>query len=216
MFSRDLAAGFALTAVLLPAGMAYAQAAGLPAIHGLYATIVALIVYALIGPSRILVLGPDSSLAALIAATILPLALGNMERAVALAGGLAMMTGAVCVLAGLAQFGFVTELISKPIRYGYMNGIAITVIASQLPTLLGFSVTVKDFPQVLIAICDGVIQGQVNLAALAISSLSMIAIFGCKYWAPRIPGVLIAVIAATIAVAYLPPFVNAHLSVVTT
>ena len=215
-FLKDLLAGIVLTAVLLPAGMGYAQAAGLPAIHGLYATIVALIAYAIFGPSRILVLGPDSSLAALIAATILPLAAGNVERALSLAGALAMMTGAVCVIAGLAKFGFVTELISKPIRYGYMNGIALTVIAGQLPAFFGFSVNGKDFIQELIAFGNGVIQGQVNMAALLISSLSMVVILGCKYWAPRIPGVLIAVVGATIAVAFFQPLASAHLSVVST
>lgn len=113
---KDAVAGLVLTAILLPAGMGYAQAAGLPAIHGLYATIVALVVYSMFGPSRLLVIGPDSSLAALIAATILSLAAGSVERAIALAGALSVMTGIVCVIAGLAQLGFVTELISKPIR----------------------------------------------------------------------------------------------------
>ncbi|MFN7890071.1 MAG: SulP family inorganic anion transporter, partial [Pirellula sp.] len=89
---KDAVAGLVLTAILLPAGMGYAQAAGLPAIHGLYATIVALVVYAMFGPSRLLVIGPDSSLAALIAATILPLAAGSVERAIALAGALSVMT----------------------------------------------------------------------------------------------------------------------------
>lgn len=215
-FLKDLVAGVVLTAVLLPAGMGYARASGLPSIHGLYATLAALITYALIGRSRILVLGPDSALAALIAATILPLAAGNVERAIALAGALSVMTGALCVIAGLAQFGFVTELISKPIRYGYMNGIALTVIADQLPSFFGFSVDVKDFPQELIAFGNGVFQGQVNLVALLISSLSMILILSCKYYAPRIPGVLIAVVVATLAVTFIPPLGNAQLPLVST
>ena len=213
---KDAVAGLVLTAILLPAGMGYAQAAGLPAIHGLYATIVALVVYAIFGPSRLLVIGPDSSLAALIAATILPLAGGSVERAIALAGALSVMTGIVCVIAGLAQFGFVTELISKPIRYGYINGIAFTVIAGQLPAFFGFSVSVADFPQEMIAFISGLFHGQVNLAAVLIGATSMIAIFGCKRWAPAIPGVLIAVVGATLAVAFIRPLENAHLSVVST
>ena len=213
---KDAVAGLVLTAILLPAGMGYAQAAGLPAIHGLYATIVALVVYAIFGPSRLLVIGPDSSLAALIAATILPLAGGSVERAIALAGALSVMTGIVCVIAGLAQFGFVTELISKPIRYGYINGIAFTVIAGQLPAFFGFSVSVADFPQEMIAFIRGLFHGQVNLAAVLIGTTSMIAIFGCKRWAPAIPGVLIAVVGATLAVAFIRPLENAHLSVVST
>jgi high affinity sulfate transporter 1 len=213
---KDAVAGLVLTAILLPAGMGYAQAAGLPAIHGLYATIVSLVVYAIFGPSRLLVLGPDSSLAALIAATILPLAGGSVERAIALAGALSVMTGIICVIAGLAKFGFVTELISKPIRYGYINGIAFTVIAGQLPAFFGFSVSVAEFPQEIIAFIHGLFQGQVNLAALIIGAMCMIVIFGCKHWAPAIPGVLIAVVGATLAVTFIRPLENAHLSVVST
>ena len=133
---KDLSAGLALTAILVPAGMGYAEAAGLPAIYGLYATIVPLMAYAIFGPSRILVLGPDSSLAAIIAATIVPLAAGNADRLVALAGMLALLSGALCVLAGVARFGFITDLLSKPIRLGYLNGIALTVLIGQLPKVL--------------------------------------------------------------------------------
>lgn len=213
---KDAVAGLVLTAILLPAGMGYAQAAGLPAIHGLYATIVALVVYAMFGPSRILVVGPDSSLAALIAATILPLAGGSVERAIALAGALAVMTGAISIIAGLAKFGFVTELISKPIRYGYINGIAITVIAGQLPAFFGFSVSVSEFPQEMIAFINGLFQGQVNLAAVMIGVTCVLVILGCKHWQPAIPGVLIAVVGATLAVTFIQPLEKAHLAVVST
>src|SRR5512136_1940414 len=99
--AKDIGAGLVLTALLVPVGMGYAQAAGLPAIYGLYATIAPLIAYAIFGPSRILVLGPDSALAGLVAATILPLAAGSTERAVALAGMLAILSGGLCILAGL-------------------------------------------------------------------------------------------------------------------
>lgn len=142
---RDLAAGMVLTAILVPVGMGYAQAAGLPAIYGLYATIVPLIAYAVFGPSRILVLGPDSALAGLIAATILPMAAGNADKAVALASVLALLSGVLCIGAGLARFGFITDLLSKPIRYGYLNGIALTVLIGQLPKVLGFSVSQSSF-----------------------------------------------------------------------
>src|ERR1035437_520299 len=138
---KDLVAGLVLTAILVPVGMGYAEAAGLPVIYGLYATIVPLIAYAIFGPSRILMLGPDSALAGIIAATILPLAAGNPGRLVSLAGLLAMLTGALCILAGLARFGFVTDLLSKPIRYGYLNGISLTVLVGPLPKLFGFSVS---------------------------------------------------------------------------
>ena len=136
----DLFAGLALTALLIPAGMGYAEASGLPPETGLYATIVPLLVYAVIGPSRTLVLGPDSALAPIIAASILQLTGGDPDRAVALAGLLAILMGAALVLASVARLGFVTDLLSKPIRVGYLNGIALVVIVGQVPKLLGFSV----------------------------------------------------------------------------
>jgi len=132
---HDIIAGVVLVTMLVPVGIAYAAASGVPGIYGLYATIVPLLVYALFGPSRILVLGPDSSLAAIILGVVLPLSLGDPSRAVALASMMAVVSGTVCILAGVARLGFVTELLSKPIRYGYMNGIALTVLISQLPKL---------------------------------------------------------------------------------
>ena len=134
---RDLMAGLVLTTMLVPVGIAYAVASGVPGIYGLYATIVPLLAYALFGPSRILVLGPDSSLAAVILAVVLPLSGGDPMRAVALASMMAVVSGLVCILIGVLRLGFVTELLSKPIRYGYMNGIALTVLISQLPKLFG-------------------------------------------------------------------------------
>ena len=135
---RDIVAGLVSTTMLVPVGIAYATASGLPGIYGLYATIVPLLAYALFGPSRILVLGPDSSLVPIILGVVAPLSGGDPAHAVALAGMMAVVSGAVCILAGLARLGFVTELLSKPIRYGYMNGIALTVLLSQIPKLADF------------------------------------------------------------------------------
>ncbi|MBL8895407.1 MAG: sodium-independent anion transporter, partial [Rhizobiales bacterium] len=109
----DVVAGIVLTTMLVPVGIAYAEASGVPGIYGLYATIIPLIVYALFGPSRILVLGPDSSLAAIILGTVLPLSGGDPTRAVALAGAMAVVSGLVCIFAGVARLGFITELLSK-------------------------------------------------------------------------------------------------------
>src|SRR5215469_3808471 len=134
---HDLSAGLVLTTMLVPVGIAYAEASGVPGINGLYATIVPLLAYALFSPSRILVLGPDSALAPVILAVVLPLSAGDTHRAVTLAGMMAIVSGVVCVAAGLARLGFITELLSKPIRYGYMNGIALTVLLSQVPKLFG-------------------------------------------------------------------------------
>src|SRR5262250_3097935 len=138
---HDVFAGVVLATMLVPVGIAYAAASGLPGIYGLYATIVPLLAYALFGPSRILVLGPDSALAPVILAVVLPLSGGEPQRAVAVAGMVAIVSGVACIAAGLGRLGFVTELLSKPIRYGYMNGIALTVFLSQLPKLFGFSVS---------------------------------------------------------------------------
>jgi high affinity sulfate transporter 1 len=197
---RDVVAGIVLTALLVPAGMGYAEASGLPAIYGLYATMVPLVIYALVGPSRILVLGPDSSLAPLIAAAILPLAAGNEAEAVALAGMLAVFSGALCVLAGLARFGFIAELLSKPVRYGYMNGIALTVLLSQLPKLFGFSTDVKGVVPEAQAFVRGVADGETNTVALVIGVACLLVILAFKRWRPQVPGVLVAVVGATVAV----------------
>jgi high affinity sulfate transporter 1 len=197
---RDLVAGIVLTALLVPAGMGYAEASGLPAIYGLYATVVPLVVYALVGPSRILVLGPDSSLAPLIAAAILPLAAGSPEEAAALAGMLAILSGLLCLLGALARFGFITELLSKPVRYGYMNGIALTVLVSQLPKLFGFSVDAEGLLSEARAFVGGVADGETNAAALVIGVACLLVILGFKRWRPKIPGVLVAVVGATVAV----------------
>lgn len=192
----DIRAGLILSALLVPAGMGYAQAAGLPAYTGLYATIIPLLAYAVFGPSRILVVGPDSGLAPLIAVAVLPLALGSQDRAVALAGLLAIMVGVILIAAGGLRLGFVTDLLSKPIRRGYLNGIALIVIISQLPKLLGFSID-SDHPlSDLWAIGTAIVQGGITpLAAIfGVGSLAVILSFKLLL-KDRIPGVLVAVVA---------------------
>jgi high affinity sulfate transporter 1 len=196
---HDIMAGLVLTTMLVPVGIAYAVASGVPGIYGLYATIVPLLAYALFGPSRILVVGPDSSLAAVILAVILPLSGGDPQRAVALAGMMAIVSGAVCILAGIARLGFVTELLSKPIRYGYMNGIALTVLISQLPKVFGFSIESDGPLRNLWAIVSAVLEGKTNWAAFLIGAATLAVIMLLKGY-PRIPGILIAVVAATVAV----------------
>jgi high affinity sulfate transporter 1 len=199
-FRHDVVAGLVMTTMLVPVGIAYAEASGVPGINGLYATIVPLLAYALFGPSRILVLGPDSALAALILTVVLPLSAGEPQRAVALAGMMAIVSGVICVAAGLARLGFITELLSKPIRYGYMNGIALTVLLSQVPKLFGFSVTAKGPLRQAWGIVNKVLAGNTNVVALAIGASTLVLILLLKR-RPRVPGILIAMAAATAVVA---------------
>src|SRR6188474_1252899 len=110
---HDIVAGLVMTTMLVPVGIAYAQASGLPGINGLYATIVPLLAYALFGPSRILILGPDSALAAVILAVVLPLSTSGPQGAVSAGGMMAIVCGVVCVAAGIGRLGFFTELLSK-------------------------------------------------------------------------------------------------------
>jgi high affinity sulfate transporter 1 len=209
---HDVVAGLVLTTMLVPVGIAYAVASGVPGIYGLYATIVPLLAYALFGPSRILVLGPDSSLAAVILAVVLPLSGGDPLRAVALAGMMAVVSGTICILAGVARLGFVTELLSKPIRYGYMNGIALTVLVSQLPKLFGFSAAGDGPLTRLWAFAEAVLAGKTNWTALAVGAGTLAVILLLK-GSRRVPGILIAVVGATVIVGVLDLAAHAGVSV---
>jgi high affinity sulfate transporter 1 len=199
---QDVFAGLVLASMLVPVGIAYAVASGLPGIYGLYATIIPLLAYAVFGPSRILVLGPDSALAPIILSVVLPLSGGDAGRAVVLAGMMAIVSGVVCILAGVARLGFVTELLSKPIRYGYMNGIALTVLISQLPKLFGFSIESDGPIRNLWAIAQAIFEGKTNWAAFLIGTGTLAVILLLK-GSKRLPGILIAVVAATAIVAAL-------------
>ena len=193
---NDITAGIVLSTMLVPVGIAYAVASGVPAIYGLYATIVPLLIYALFGPSRILVLGPDSSLAPVILGVVLPLSAGDPMRAVALASAMAVVSGLLCIIAGIGRLGFITELLSKPIRYGYMNGIALAVLISQLPKLLGFSIESEGPLRDLLSIANAVLAGKANWAGAALGGGTLAIILLLKRFS-RIPTVLLAVIGAT-------------------
>jgi high affinity sulfate transporter 1 len=212
--ASDLIAGMVLTAILVPVGMGYAEASGLPPIHGLYATILPLVAYAVFGPSRIMVLGPDSTLSAVIAALILPLAGGSVERAVVLAGALALCTGLCQLVIGFARLGIVADLFSRPIRLGFLNAIALTVIVGQLPKLFGFSIRADELPEKVAALGEGIAAARTNGVALAIGVACLVTILGVKRWRPTWPGVLIAVAAATVASALLHLAQRAGVSVI--
>ncbi|WP_420081568.1 SulP family inorganic anion transporter [Streptomyces sp. JL4002] len=198
---KDLVAGVVLTTLLVPQGMAYAELAGLPAITGLYTSVLCLLGYAVFGPSRILVLGPDSALGPMIAASVLPLvaAGGDPDRAVALASMLAVMVAAVMILAPVAKLGFIADLVSKPTMIGYMNGLALTILIGQLPKLLGFSVEADD----LIGECAGLVRGLAGgavvpaAAAVGIGGIAVVLLL--QRFLPKVPAVLVMVLLAIAA-----------------
>jgi high affinity sulfate transporter 1 len=193
----DLAAGLVLTAMLIPQGMAYAALAGLPPIVGLYATAVPLLAYALFGPSRILVLGPDSSLAPLVAAAVVPIAADDSER-VAIAGLLAIIVGGLLLAASLARLGFLTDLLSRPVRIGYLAGIAAVILVEQIPHALGYSVSSGDFFSDIRQLVEGLDDVDGTAALIGLGSLAII--LGGRRISAVIPEVLVAVVGSTLAV----------------
>src|SRR4051812_28120028 len=194
---NDVVAGVVLSTMLVPVGIAYAVASDVPAINGLYATIIPLIAYAIFGPSRILVLGPDSSLAPIILGVVIGLSGGDPGRAVALASAMGIVAGLACVLAGILHLGFITELLSKPIRYGYMNGIALAVLISQLPKLFGVSIESAGPIRDLWSIGKAILDGKANWAGAALGGATLLLILLLKAH-KRMGAILVAVVAATL------------------
>ncbi|PBC65486.1 sodium-independent anion transporter [Streptomyces sp. Tue6028] len=199
--AKDVVAGVVLTTLLVPQGMAYAELAGLPPITGLYTTILCLLGYAVCGPSRILVLGPDSSLGPMIAATVLPLiaAEGDPARAVALASMLSIMVAAVMILASVAKLGFVADLISKPTMIGYMNGLALTIFVGQLPKLLGFKVDADHLIGECVEVVRKLAEGAVVPASAAVGISGIVLIVVLQRLLPKVPAVLVMVVLAIAA-----------------
>ena len=195
----DVVAGIVLAAILVPQGMAYAELAGLPPVNGLYTTVACLVGYALMGPSKILVLGPDSSLGPLIFAAIAPLVVAGDDpaAAIALAGMLAIFVGLIEVGLGVGKLGFVADLLSSEVQVGYMNGLAIVIIVGQLPKLSGFSTDADTF-------VDEVREFVTNFdqrdgTALAVGLVTLAVLVGLPKLTRRVPAVLVAVVGATIA-----------------
>jgi high affinity sulfate transporter 1 len=198
----DLVAGVVLAAILVPQGMAYAQLAGLPAVTGLYTTIACLVGYALLGPSRVLVLGPDSSISPLILAAITPLLAGGGEAtAIALAGMLALLVGLTEIGLGLGKLGFVADLLSKEVQVGYMNGLAVTIIVGQLPKLFGFSTDADTFLGEVRAFFEGL--ADTHRATLIVGLCVLALLLVLPRITRRVPAVLVAVVGATAASAAL-------------
>jgi high affinity sulfate transporter 1 len=197
----DLVAGIVLAAILVPQGMAYAELAGLPAVNGLYTTIACLVGYAIMGPSKILVLGPDSSLGPLIFAAIIPLVVAGDDpaKAIALAGMLAILVGLIEIGLGVGKLGFVADLLSSEVQVGYMNGLAITIIVGQLPKLSGFSTDADSFVEEVREFVTNFDQR--DATALAIGLVTLAVLLGLPRITKKIPAVLVAVVGATVATA---------------
>ncbi|OJF09738.1 SulP family inorganic anion transporter [Couchioplanes caeruleus] len=198
---KDLVAGLVLSTLLVPQGMAYAELAGLPPITGLYTTVLGLLGYALFGASRILVVGPDSSLGPMIAAVLIPIvgSGGDPVVAMGLASMLALLVGLTMTVAGIAKLGFVADLLSKPTQIGYMNGLALTILVGQLPKLCGFSVDGTGLIDELSGFLGGLAAGDVVPAALGVGLFTLAVIVALQRWLPKVPAVLVAVVGAIAA-----------------
>jgi len=198
----DLVAGIVLAAILVPQGMAYAELAGLPPVNGLYTTIACLVAYAIFGPSRVLVLGPDSSVSPLILASITPLVVvGDPGSAIVLAGMLAVLVGLIEIGLGVAKLGFVADLLSSEVRVGYMNGLAVTIIVGQLPKLFGFSTDADGFVDELKAFWNGL--DQTNRTTLITGLAVLLVLLVLPRITTRIPAVLVAIVGVTVVSALL-------------
>lgn len=199
--AKDCLAGVVLTTLLVPQGMAYAELAGLPPITGLYTTILCLLGYGVFGPSRILVLGPDSSLGPMIASTIIPLAgaNGNPERAVALASVLAIMVAAIMLLSAVVKLGFIADLLSKPTMIGYMNGLALTILVGQLPKLCGFKVESQGLIGDISGFVTGLADGKAVAAAVAVGVAGIVLVLALQHVWPKVPAILVMVVGAIAA-----------------
>ena len=198
----DVVAGVVLAAILVPQGMAYAELAGLPAATGLYTTIACLAAYAVFGPSRVLVLGPDSSVSPLILAAITPLiVVGDPASAIALAGMLAVLVGLIEIGLGVARLGFVADLLSSEVRVGYLNGLAITIIAGQLPKLFGFSTDADNFIDEIREFVQGLDQTHRTTLITGLCVLAVLLVL--PRITKKVPAVLVAVVGVTIVSALL-------------
>jgi high affinity sulfate transporter 1 len=197
----DLLAGLTVAAYLIPQVMAYATLAGLSPIAGLWAALAPLLIYALLGSSRHMSVGPESTTALMVVAVLAPFAAGDASRYAALAAVLGVLVGAICFLAGIARLGFLANLLSRPVLVGYMAGVAFVMMASQLGKLTGASVVGDEFVDQMRSFARGV--GELHWPTMLLAGAVLALLLALDRWAPRVPGPLIAVLAAAAAVAAL-------------
>ena len=194
----DVVAGVTVAAYLVPQVMAYATVAGLPPVVGLWAALVPLAVYAVLGSSRQLSVGPESTTALMTATALAPLAVGDPGRYAALAAATALLVGAICFVAGVIRLGFIADLLSRPVLIGYMTGVAVIMIGSQLGKVTGIRVEGDEFIDQVRSFVDGL--GAAHWPTIALSASVLVLLLMLARLAPRIPGPLIAVLAATAVV----------------
>ena len=192
---QDLAAGLSVAAVALPVGVAYAQLAGFSPVAGLYSSMLPMVVYALFGSSRQLIVGPDAATCAMISATLIPLAAGNAALYQSLAISLTLVTGLCCLLASRFRLGFLADFLSRPILAGLLNGVAINIIIGQLGKVSGLSLTGKDAIGQLLSLYRQ--WSSASLVTLGVSVFTLLVYaWVARRW-PRSPAALVAMVAAT-------------------
>ncbi|WP_420121193.1 SulP family inorganic anion transporter [Nakamurella sp.] len=195
----DAVAGLTVTAYLIPQVMAYAEVAGLPPVTGLWAIIGPLIVYPVLGSSRLLSVGPESTTALMTAVALMPLAAGDPARYAALAATLALLTGGICLLGRLLRLGFLADLLSRPVLVGYMAGVAVIMITGQLGKVTGVTVSGDGFLSQATSFGSGL--AGVRWPVVALSGVLLAGLLVLHRLAPRAPGPLIMVFAAAVVVA---------------
>src|SRR5262245_57457271 len=194
----DLTAGVSVAAVAVPTAIAYAQLIGFEPVVGLYAAILPLVAYALFGTSRQLIVNPDAATCAVFAATVLPLAGSDPKTVSSLSVVLAVLTGLVCIAAGILRLGFVADFLAKPILVGYLNGVAISIFLGQIGKVFGFHLDARGIIPRVIALASKL--PETHLPTLAVGLLTLAVIVGTRRFAPRAPAPLFAIVAAVAAV----------------
>ncbi|PBW67700.1 sodium-independent anion transporter [Pseudomonas aeruginosa] len=199
-FRPDVQAGLSVAAIQIPTAIAYAQIAGFPPQVGLYACILPMLIYALIGSSRQLMVGPDAATAAMVAAAITPLAAGDPQRLVDLSMIVAIMVGLFSIVAGLARAGFIASFLSRPILVGYLNGIGLSLLVGQLGKLFGYEAATSGFVAGILALLENL---HIHWPTLILGSLSLLLMVLLPRRFPQLPGALCGVLLASLAAALL-------------
>ncbi|MCO3848443.1 SulP family inorganic anion transporter [Pseudomonas aeruginosa] len=200
-FRPDVQAGLSVAAIQIPTAIAYAQIAGFPPQVGLYACILPMLIYALIGSSRQLMVGPDAATAAMVAAAITPLAAGDPQRLVDLSMIVAIMVGLFSIVAGLARAGFIASFLSRPILVGYLNGIGLSLLVGQLGKLFGYEAATSSFVAGILALLENLLH--IHWPTLILGSLSLLLMVLLPRRFPQLPGALCGVLLASLAAALL-------------